>query len=109
MTLVATDGRRLAMVENDLEFPSSHETDFIMPTKAVQELSRLLGSEGDTVLRLSDNQICFEVGDSIIVSKLIEGNYPNYRQVIPGEAKERMTIGREALLETARRVSFAVL
>ena len=105
MTLVATDGRRLAMVENDLEFPSSHETDFIIPTKAVQELSRLLDTEGDTVLRLSDNQICFEVNDSIIVSKLIEGNYPNYRQVIPGEAKERMTIGREALLETARRVS----
>ena len=105
LTLVATDGRRLAMVENDLEFPASHETDFIIPTKAVQELQRLLGGEGDAIARLGDNQIVFEVGSSVIVSKLIEGNYPNYRQVIPGEAKETLNLGREALLETARRVS----
>jgi len=105
LTLVATDGRRLAMVENDLEFPASHETDFIVPTKAVQELQRLLTGEGEVVLRLSDNQVCFEIGSSIIVSKLIEGNYPNYRQVIPGESKERLTLNREALLETVRRVS----
>ena len=105
LTLVATDGRRLAMVENDLEFPASHETDFIIPTKAVQELHRLLGDGGDAVARLSDNQIAFEVGSSLIVSKLIEGNYPNYRQVIPSEARETLSIGREALLETARRVS----
>ena len=93
------------MVENDLEFPASHETDFIVPTKAVQELQRLLGDEGDAVARLGENQIVFEIGSSIIVSKLIEGNYPNYRQVIPGEAKETLNLGREALLETARRVS----
>ena len=105
LTLVATDGRRLAMVENELEFPASHETDFIIPTKAVQELQRLLGSEGDCLLRLSDSQVSFEIGSSLIVSKLIEGNYPNYRQVIPGETRERLTIGREALLETTRRVS----
>lgn len=105
LTLVATDGRRLAMVDHELEFPSSHETDFIVPTKAVQELQRLLGVEGDLVLKLSDNQVCFEVGTSVIVSKLIEGNYPNYRQVIPGESKERLTLSREQLLETTRRVA----
>ena len=105
LTFVATDGRRLAMVDNELEFPASHETDIIIPTKAVQELQRLLGSEGESLVRLSDSQISFEVGSSLIVSKLIEGNYPNYRQVIPGETRERLTIGREALLETVRRVS----
>ena len=46
LTFVATDGRRLAMVDNELEFPASHETDIIIPTKAVQELQRLLGEEG---------------------------------------------------------------
>jgi DNA polymerase-3 subunit beta len=105
LTLVATDGRRLAMVDHELEFPSSHEVDFIVPTKAVQELQRLLSTEGDLMLKLSDNQVCFEIGTSIIVSKLIEGNYPNYRQVIPGESKERLTLSREQLLETTRRVS----
>jgi DNA polymerase-3 subunit beta len=105
MTLVATDGRRLAMVDADLEFPASHETDVIIPTKAVQELQRLLGDSGEVIVKLSDSQISFVIGDSLLCSKLIEGNYPNYRQVIPGDSNERVVIGREALLETVRRVS----
>ena len=105
MTLVATDGRRLAMVDADLEFPASHETDVIIPTKAVQELQRLLGDAGDVIVKLSDSQISFSIGDSLLCSKLIEGNYPNYRQVIPGDSNERVVISREALLETVRRVS----
>lgn len=105
LTLVATDGRRLAMVDADLEFPASHETDVIVPTKAVTELQRLLGDAGEVLVKLSDSQISFTVGDSLLCSKLIEGNYPNYRQVIPGETNERVVISREALLETVRRVS----
>lgn len=105
LTLVATDGRRLAMVDADLEFPASHETDIIIPTKAVQELQRLLGDSGEVIVKLSDSQISFAVGDSLLASKLIEGNYPNYRQVIPGDSNERVVISREALLETVRRVS----
>jgi DNA polymerase-3 subunit beta len=105
MTLVATDGRRLAMAESDLEFPPSHETDVIIPTKAVQELQRLLGTEGDLKMRLSENQVSISIGDSLLVSKLIEGNYPNYRQVIPSDANERVELPREALLDTVRRVS----
>lgn len=105
MTLVATDGRRLAMVDSDLEFPASHETDVIIPTKAVQELQRLLGDTGEVIVKLTDNQISFTIGDSLLASKLIEGNYPNYRQVIPGDAVERVVISREGLLDTVRRVS----
>ena len=105
MTLVATDGRRLAMVENEVEFPSSHECDVIIPTKAVQELGRLLNEEGDLVLRLTDSQVAFEANDTLLVSKLIEGNYPNYKQVIPSNTTERIQVGREAFFETVRRVS----
>lgn len=105
LTLVATDGRRLAMVDSDLEFPASHETDVIIPTKAVNELQRLLGDSGEVVVKLSDSQISFSVGDSLLCSKLIEGNYPNYRQVIPGDSNERVIFSREGLLETVRRVS----
>ena len=105
LTLVATDGRRLAMVDADLEFPASHETDVIIPSKAVQELQRLLGEAGDVLVKLSDSQVSFAVGDNLLCSKLIEGNYPNYRQVIPGDSNERVVISREALLETVRRVS----
>ena len=95
----------LRWVENDLEFPATHEVEIIVPTKAIQELARLSSMEGDVQVKLQSNQISFEIGDSIIVSKLIEGNYPNYRQVIPGEKKERLDLNRESFFETVRRVS----
>jgi DNA polymerase III subunit beta len=92
LTLVATDGRRLAMAEIELEFPRSHESDLIIPTKAVTELQRLLTDDGDVKVSMSNGQIAFDLNKTLLVSKLIEGNYPNYRQVIPGEAKERVKL-----------------
>ncbi len=105
LTLVATDGRRLAMVEQEMEFPQSHEIEFIVPTKAVNELSRLLGDKGEVAIKVTGSQVGFDLEGSFLVSKLIEGNYPNYRQVIPGEAKERIALERETLLKAVSRVS----
>ena len=105
LTLVATDGRRLALVDIELEFPRSHEVDIILPPKAVTELARLVSEEGDVKMSVSENQVAFEVDGTFLVSKLIEGNYPNYRQVIPPEAKERITLERESFLNTVHRVS----
>lgn len=105
LTMVATDGRRLAMVEQEIDFPEGNETEVIIPTKAVQELLRLLEDKGDVKVKLTDSQVVFELGNNILVSKLIEGNYPNYRQVIPSETKERVILEREVLLESVRRVA----
>ena len=106
MTLVATDGRRLAMTDVDVEFPESHEVSVIVPTKAVNELQRLLKDDGGELrIRIGARQIAFELNHNLLVSKLIEGNYPNFRQVIPGAAKERVTLEREAFLAAAQRVS----
>src|ERR1700677_526736 len=105
LTLVATDGRRLALVDIELEFPRSQEVDIIVPSKAVTELGRLLGEDGDVKLTVGENQIAFEVNGTLLVSKLIEGNYPNYRQVIPAETKERITLERELFLNCVHRVS----
>ena len=105
LTLVATDGRRLALVDIELEFPRSNEVEFIVPTKAVTELARLLGEDGDIKMSVSENQVAFEVDGTLLVSKLIEGNYPNYRQVIPAETKERVTLERETFLNSVHRVS----
>ena len=85
LTLVATDGRRLAMVDIELEFPRSHEADIIVPTKAVTELQRLLTDEGEVKVSVGSGQIAFDLNNTLLVSKLIEGNYPNYKQVIPSE------------------------
>jgi DNA polymerase-3 subunit beta len=104
MTMVATDGRRLALVDLEVEFPRSNEVDIVVPSKCIGELQRLLADEGDVKLAVGENQVAFEAGGRLLVSKLIEGNYPNYRQVIPQESRERVTIERELLLNAARRV-----
>jgi len=104
-TLVATDGRRLALYESDLEFPKKLERDFIIPTKAVNELQRALGEQGDIEIAAGDNLAVFRVPGIELATKLVAGKYPNYKQVIPGEAKERVTIEREPFLTALRRVS----
>ncbi|HZJ14241.1 MAG TPA: DNA polymerase III subunit beta [Chthoniobacteraceae bacterium] len=105
LTMVATDGRRLALVDLEIEFPRSQEVDVIIPTKCVSELARLLGDAGELRMSVGENQVAFEVNGTFLVSKLIEGNYPNYRQVIPGECKERITLERELFLSSVHRVS----
>jgi DNA polymerase-3 subunit beta len=105
LSLVATDGRRLALVDIELEFPRSQETEVIIPTKAITEISRLLKDDGEVKVSVSDNQVAFELNNTLLVSKLIEGNYPNYRQVIPGEARERVILERESFLNCVRRVA----
>jgi DNA polymerase-3 subunit beta len=108
MTLVATDGRRLALVDEEVEMAENAGGEFIVPAKAVNELNRLLQDKGTVDLVFGENQASFtlkdEKGQSILlITKLIEGNYPNYRQVIPGEAKERIPLVREELMGALRR------
>src|ERR1041385_5067357 len=93
LTMVATDGRRLALTDEDVDVSEKSQGEFIIPAKAVNELNRLLQEKGELEIRCSENQAAFELKDDkgfsiLITTKLIEGNYPNYRQVISGEAKE---------------------
>lgn len=108
LTLVATDGRRLALVEEEVDVGPESEGDFIVPSKAINELTRLLQPGGEVSLQYTDNQVAFALkGEKhpsvLVVSKLVEGNFPNYRQVIPTEFKERIPIVREELLQALRR------
>ncbi len=108
MTLVATDGRRLALVDEEVELAENATGEFIVPAKAINELNRLLQSTGEVELKFGENQASFALKDDkgfsvLLITKLIEGNYPNYRQVIPGEAKERIPLNREELLAALRR------
>ena len=105
MTMVATDGRRLALVENELEFPKSAERDLVLPSKAVVELQRSLGSEGDISLMVQKSQMCFKVGDMTVYSKLMDDAYPNYKQVIPKETAETISVDRQLLLDALDRAS----
>ncbi|HWD92856.1 MAG TPA: DNA polymerase III subunit beta [Verrucomicrobiae bacterium] len=108
MTMVATDGRRLALVDEEVDISEKSQGEFIAPAKAVNELNRLLQDKGEVEIRYTDNQASFTLKDEkngsiLIVSKLIEGNYPNYRQVIPSEVKERISLVREEFLHALKR------
>src|SRR3954468_10492929 len=108
MTMVATDGRRLALVDEEVDVSEASQGEFIVPAKAVNELNRLLQEKGEVEIRYTDNQASFTLKDEqgssvLIITKLIEGNYPNYRQVIPNEVKERVSLVREEFLHALRR------
>jgi DNA polymerase-3 subunit beta len=108
LTLVATDGRRLALVDEDIEAGGDGPGEYIVPTKAITELNRLLEAKGEAEVKFTENQIALNLKDErgfniLIISKLVDGNYPNYRQVIPAETKERITLGREEFLHALRR------
>jgi DNA polymerase-3 subunit beta len=105
LTVVATDGRRLALIEHDIEISKGSEAELILPTKAVNELERLLADKGDVKLSIGENQVIFELDGTTLASKLIEGTYPNFRQVIPTETKERISLERELLLSALHRAS----
>lgn len=108
MTMVATDGRRLALVDEEVDVSENSQGEFIVPAKAVNELNRLLVDKGEVEVRYTENQASFTLKDEkngsvLIITKLIEGNYPNYRQVIPSEVKERISLVREEFLHALRR------
>jgi DNA polymerase-3 subunit beta len=108
MTMVATDGRRLALVDEEVDVAEQSQGEFIVPAKTVAELNRLLTDKGEVEVRYAENQASFTLKDEkgssvLIITKLIEGNYPNYRQVIPAETRERVTLAREEFLHALRR------
>lgn len=105
LAVVATDGRRMALFEQEVEFPKEGEGDLILPFKTVDELLRTLKDEGTLKIQATENQVAFEFDEMLIVSKLVEGTYPNFRQVIPSQCEERVTLDREGLLTALRRVS----
>ncbi|MFH1406433.1 MAG: DNA polymerase III subunit beta [Candidatus Omnitrophota bacterium] len=105
ITVVATDGRRLALAEKQARDTGPVRKKAIVPAKAIQELMRALKDGGDAAITLGENHILFKVDDLTIISRLIEGEFPNYEQVIPPPQKDKLSIDREDLLQATKRVS----
>jgi len=104
--LVATDGRCLAMIEEKMQLPKTVETKFILPSKAVDELDRILADADDDVrVFLAEKQVLFDTAAVKLVSRLIEGDFPNYEKVVPEEAKEKVLVLRAVLLAAIKRVA----
>jgi DNA polymerase-3 subunit beta len=110
MRLVGTDGHRLAVAESELaqdavsEMPK--EIRAIIPRKAAQEMRRLLEEEaGEPLLGFTKNLVTFQRSGVFLTSRVMEGTYPNYQQVIPKDNTKKVTVDRAALEGALRRVA----
>jgi DNA polymerase-3 subunit beta len=81
----------------------------LVPSRALAELQRLVGSSSETVsLRLGEHEAVFELGQVRLTTRLIEGEFPNYKQLIPSSYPNRLVVGREPLLDAVKRVKLLV-
>ncbi|MCK5510691.1 DNA polymerase III subunit beta [Candidatus Parcubacteria bacterium] len=110
LIMAATDSYRLAEKTVNIETNTEEEKNVIIPAKALQEVIRIisvlkneeLNEDNNITFYLSDNQILFTIGNTEIVSRLIEGQYPDYKQIIPVNCKTKAKINRGDLLRAVK-------
>ncbi len=106
MQMVATDGHRLAKVSADNKVLRGMSEDIIIPPKVLNLIPKFVTSESKEVgIVFGENNIIFSVGETVLTSRLIEGPYPNFEQVIPAAAEKKLTITKADLGGAVRRVS----
>ena len=104
LRMVATDSYRLAVRDLVGQQVLAADQKVLVPGRALTELQRLVGGGDDVTMRLGDRDATFEVGSTRLTTRLIEGEFPNYRQLIPASHPNTLTVEREPLLEAIRRV-----
>lgn len=106
MTMVATDGHRLARVTAENKTLKGLNDDVIIPPKVLDLIPKFMGDESTTVgIIFEENRIIFNLDDIVVSSRLIEGPYPNFEAVIPTSGDKKMVIGKDDLYSSVRRVS----
>lgn len=103
MRMVATNGHRLARMDVPISTGSA-TADLIVPPKALEQVRRLFGPSDEIEIARSDNHLGFRCGSTLVFTRLIEGPYPNYEQVIPKDNDREATIDKHTLASALRRV-----
>ena len=106
--MVTTDSYRLSIKETELATaPFDGPKEAIIPARAMQEVSRIFSGsdEGSIEVSLSENQALFRIGDVVFGTRLIDGNFPEYRRLLPSDFERKIAVSREKLIETLRRVN----
>jgi DNA polymerase-3 subunit beta len=106
LRMVATDSYRLSVKETTLEEELSASFEVNVPARALQELARLTHAEGEELsISVRQNQVLFEVGRSVLSSRLIDGQFPNYTQLLPESFEHELKISGVELTDVVRRIS----
>jgi DNA polymerase-3 subunit beta len=104
LVMAATDSYRLSVKETPLE-GSTQELEAIIPARALTELGRVAGGVGELELGVHENQVVFRAGDVTLTTRRIDGQFPNYRQLLPEAFEQTVMLPRAELLDVVRRVS----
>ena len=104
LRLVSTDSYRLSVRDLDGTAILGEGQKVLVPSRALKELSRVVGEAETITLRLGERDASFDVGSVSITTRLIEGDFPNYRGLIPSNHPNTLTVSRDALLDAVRRV-----
>jgi DNA polymerase-3 subunit beta len=104
LRLVATDSYRLSVRDLPGTSVLAEGQHVLVPSRALEELGRMLPGVETVELRLGERDASFSVGETRLTTRLIEGEFPNYRGLIPASYPNQLTVGRDALLEAIRRV-----
>ena len=105
---VATDGKRLAYIFNSVNAPDNYSKKVIIPLKTINEISRIIDEWEDIKIIIGEKQINFETDNIIITSRLIEGHFPDYNQILPKKYKERVKLDTEQFLTSVKRVALLI-
>lgn len=105
MKMVATDSYRLAVKEVVLQEPSGEEAEIVVPGKVIEEISRLASSAKKIQIGVSENQVVFAFDTTTLVTRRIEGTFPNYRQLIPREFETEAVMSKDEFAQAIKRVS----
>jgi DNA polymerase-3 subunit beta len=106
LTLVATDGHRLALVEVAHKVGINEEIGVILPKKTLLELGKLLAEdEGDVLFEAGENHLFFDVGGRMLISRMIDGQFPAYERVIPKNNDKEIDFEKERLTSAVKRVA----
>jgi len=108
LKLISTDGRRLAYIERKVSIDKDFELASIVPHKVLNEIVKYLNEEGMIDIRFTENQVSFDFNNMIFISSLIDGNFPNYNQVIPKKQEKYATINSKSFLEALNRSSLYI-
>ena len=103
--MVATDGRRLAKIEKKLIHSSTKDVNVIVPIKAIGEINRNLKDAGECSIIFGTNQVLFNIDGVLIATRIIEGEFPNYKQVIPKEIANKVRVKTADKLAAIRRAN----
>jgi DNA polymerase-3 subunit beta len=103
IVMAATDSYRLAVKETPCASPLA-DIEAIIPARALQELARIAGAADEVQLGMHENHVVFGVGDTWLTSRRIDGQFPNYRQLLPDRFEHELVLPRLELLEVVRRI-----